>query len=269
MRRIEEYMAGRNEIEHFASFVGQSAPRFYYNVNPQEPDGAYGQFIVNTRSEKGTPALVGELRTTLAALAPEALVIVKELQQGSILEAPVEVRISGGDIGELKRLGSEMRDILARVPFSQFVHHDYYNDSCMVDLNVDDELANRLGITNASVSRLVAGAFDGGPVSTFWEGDRAVTILLRLARESRSSFADVSDAYVTSGVTRARVPLRAISTLEPEWQTSRIVRRNGVRTLTVRSFVKSGFYASDLLKAVQPRINALQLPSGYRIDYGG
>lgn len=269
MHRIEQYLAGRKEIEHFASFVGQSAPRFYYNVNPQQPDAAYGQFIVNTFSEKETPALVSELQTTLATLAPEALVIVKELQQGMVLEAPLEIRIAGNDIGELKRLGAQVEDLLAEVPYARFVHHDYYNDSCMVDLNVDDELANRLGITTASVSRLVAGAFDGGPVSTFWEGDRSVTILLRLEETSRTSFADVRDAYVTSQVTKARVPLRAITTLEPEWQPSRIVRRNGVRTLTVRSFVKEGYYASDLLKTVQPRIQALPLPPGYRIDYGG
>lgn len=269
MRRIEQYLAGRKEIEHFASFVGQSAPRFYYNVNPQQPDAAYGQFIVNTFSEKETPALVSELQTTLATLAPEALVIVKELQQGMVLEAPLEIRIAGNDIGELKRFGAQVEDLLAEVPYARFVHHDYYNDSCMVDLNVDDELANRLGITTASVSRLVAGAFDGGPVSTFWEGDRSVTILLRLEETSRTSFADVRDAYVTSQVTKARVPLRAITTLEPEWQPSRIVRRNGVRTLTVRSFVKEGYYASDLLKTVQPRIQALPLPPGYRIDYGG
>ena len=211
MRRIEEYLAGRKEIEHFASFVGQSAPRFYYNVNPQQPDTAYGQFIVNTRSEKETPVLVSELRTALATLAPEALVIVKELQQGMIMEAPVEVRISGDDIGELKRLGAQVENFLSAISYSQFVHQDYFNDSCMVDVNVNDELANRLGITNASVSKLVAGAFDGGPVSTFWEGDRPVTILLRLDQASRSSFADVRDAYVTSQVTQARVPLRAIS----------------------------------------------------------
>lgn len=269
MRRIEQHLAGIKGISHFASFVGQSAPRFYYNVNPQQPDAAYGQFIVNTAAEKETPKLVGELRDTLARLAPEALVIVKELQQGSLMEAPVEVRISGDDIGELKRLGSEIQGIFSAVPFSQFVHQDYYNDSYMVDVNVNNELANRLGITDSSVSRLLAGAFDGGPASTFWEGDRPVTIMLRLDQESRSSYADVRNAYVTSQVTHASVPLRSIATLAPEWQTSRIVRRNGVRTLTVRGFVKPGFYGSDLLKKVAPQVKALQLPPGYRIEYGG
>ena len=152
------------------------------------------------------------------------------------MEAPVEIRISGDDIVELKRIGARVEEFLSEIPFTRFIHHDYYNDSCIVDVNVNDELANRLGITNDSVSKLVAGAFDGGPVSTFWEGDRAVTILLRLDQASRSSFADVRDAYVPSQVTQARVPLRAIAALEPEWQYSRIVRRNGVRTLTVPQF---------------------------------
>jgi len=269
MRRIEAYLKERKEIEHFATFVGQSAPRFYYNVDPQQPDAAYGQYIVNTRSEKETPALVEDLRKSLASLVPEAMAIVKEMQQGMSLSAPVEVRIVGDDIRELERLGARVEALLAQVPFSVFVHRDYFNESCMVDVDVNEELANRLGITNSSISKIVDGAFDGIPVSTFWEGDRSVTILLRLTKAARSSFRDVRDTYVSSQVTRATVPLRAVSTLEPEWQPSRIVRRNGVRTLTVRSFVQAGHYASEILNATRSQIEALPLPPGYRIDYGG
>jgi multidrug efflux pump subunit AcrB/outer membrane protein TolC len=269
MARMEKRLAGESAVVHYATFVGQSAPRFYYNVNPQQPDPAYGQFIVNTKSVEATSQLVGELRPELAKLAPEALVIVKELQQGEQMEAPVEVRISGDDIAELKRLGSQVEAILASIPFATSVHQDFFNDSCLLDVNINNELANRLGITNSSVSGLLRGAFDGEPVSTFWEGDRPVTIMLRLDEKSRSSFSDIRNSYMTSQITHASVPLRSIATLEPEWQTSRIVRRNGVRTITVRSFVKQGWYGSDLLKEARPRIEALRLPLGYRLEYGG
>jgi multidrug efflux pump subunit AcrB/outer membrane protein TolC len=269
MRRIEKRLAGKKDIVHYATFVGQSAPRFYYNVNPQQPDSAYGQFIVNTESVEATSQLVRALRADLPKLAPEALVIVKELQQGQQMEAPVEVRISGDDIAELKRLGARVEQILSSVPFSMYVHQDYFNDSFMLDVNINNELANRLGITNSSVSRLLKGGFDGAPVSTFWEGDRPVTIMLRLDQESRSSFSDVRNAYMTSQLTHASVPLRSIATLEPEWQASRIVRRNGMRTITVRGFVKQGWYGSDLLKETQGKIEAIKLPVGYRIEYGG
>ena len=86
---------------------------------------------------------------------------------------------------------------------------------------------------------------------------------------SRSNFSDIGNTYLNSELTRARVPLRAVAQLAPEWQTSRIVRRNGVRTLTIRAFAKPGHYASKILEEAMPKIKALELPAGYRIDYGG
>jgi len=269
MGRIERDLRAHAGVAHFASFVGQSAPRFYYNVNPQLPDAAYGQLIVNTKSEKATPGLVAELRDSMTRTAPEALVIVKELQQGMIMEAPVEVRISGYDIAALQQLGQQVEGIMREIPYAEMVHNDYFNDSYLVDVGVNTEISNRLGTSNALVSQLLAGAFSGAPVSTFWEGDRAVNIVLRLDPRYRGSFEDVRDAYVTSPITHASVPLRSVADLQPQWQTSRIVRRNGVRTLTVRGFPRHGHYASEILKAIDPKIQALALPAGYHTEYGG
>ena len=269
MRRIEQHLHARAEVAHFAAFLGQSAPRFYYNVNPQLPDTAYGQLIVNTKDEKTTPALVAELRGSLAKVAPEALVIVKELQQGMIMEAPVEVRVSGYDLATLKQIGSQVEGIVREVPYAQMVHNDYFNDSYFVSVDVDTEISNRMGLSNAIVSQTLAGAFSGAPVSTFWEGNRAVNIVLRLDPAYRESFDDVRNAYLTSPLTQARVPLRSVANLDPQWQTSRIVRRNGVRTLTVRAFPHRGHYASEILKTIDPKVAALRLPPGYRVVFGG
>ena len=269
MGRIERDLRGRGEVAHYASFVGQSAPRFYYNVNPQLPDAAYGQLIVNTKSEKATPGLVAELRDSMARTAPEALVIVKELQQGMIMEAPVEVRISGYDIATLQQLGAQAEGVIRELPYAEMVHDDYFNDSYLVDVDVNTEVSNRLGMSNALVSQLLEGAFSGAPVSTFWEGDRGVNIVLRLDPRYRGSFEDVRNAYVTSPVTHASVPLRSVADLQPRWQPSRIVRRNGVRTLTVAAFPRHGHYASEVLKAIDPKIQSLALPAGYHTEYGG
>ncbi len=269
MHRIEHNLRARDEVAHVATFLGQSAPRFYYNVDPQLPDAAYGQMIVSTKTDKVVPELVARLRGDLARVAPEALVIVKELQQGMRMEAPVEIRVSGYDVPTLKQIGNQIEGILRDVPFTELVHNDYFNDSYFVNVDVDPELSNRLGLTHATISRTLAGAFSGAPVSTFWEGNRAVNIVLRLDPEYRESFDDVRNTYLMSPVTHARVPLRSVAGLEPEWQTSRLVRRNGVRTLTVRAFPKRGYFASDILKAVDPKIAALALPEGYRISFGG
>jgi outer membrane protein TolC len=63
--------------------------------------------------------------------------------------------------------------------------------------------------------------------------------------------------------------LDAVATLSPEWQPGRIVRRNGVRTLTVRAFPAHGQLASNILKQARKQVDAMPLPPGYKIAYGG
>jgi multidrug efflux pump subunit AcrB len=195
-----------------------------------------------------TPELVYHLRKRLREVVPDAMTIVKELQQGEIFSAPIEVRISGDDLAQLKALSVQVDSILRGIPGSEYVHRDWRDDPYELKVNLDNELANRLGFSNASVGRSLAAGFDGVIVSTYWEGSRAVDILMRLDESNRQSFDDVRDAYLTSPVTGAKVPLRQIATLSPAWETGRIVRRNGVRTVTVRSFFQEGVYASNILK---------------------
>jgi multidrug efflux pump subunit AcrB len=269
LKRIEANLGADKFVKNYASFLGSSAPRFYYNVNPEQPSANYGQLLVNTNAVKGAPEFVQQLRARLARLCPEARVIVKELQQGNIMQAPVEVRIVGDDLAILKSKGREVEDILRSAPGSAFVHNDYREDSYQLRVNVNEEVANRLGLTHSLISKLLAGSFKGAPVSTFWEGDRSVDIVLRLDESRRQSYENVRNAYITSLITGARMPLRQVADLAPDWEPSRIVRRNGIRTLTVRSFADQGVLASTILKAARPHLDALPLPPGYRILYGG
>jgi multidrug efflux pump subunit AcrB len=58
LRRIEGELHEIPTIRDYAAFLGGSAPRFYYSVNPQEPAANYGQFLVNASSAEETPVLV-------------------------------------------------------------------------------------------------------------------------------------------------------------------------------------------------------------------
>ena len=269
VRRIETVLRQEPLIESYASFLGASAPRFYYNVNPQLPAANYAQILVNTRKVKGTPQLVAELRQRLPDVAPEAKVFVKELQQGQILEAPVEVRISGDDIATLETLGNQAEEILRHTPGATYIHTDWHEDAWQVGVNVREEVANRMGLTNGVIAQQLAVGFEGAPVTTFWEGDRGVDVVLRLDPAERQSFQNVTDTYVMSPVTGARVPLAAVATLTSEWQPGRIVRRNGVRTLTVRAFPSGRHLASEILSDARKQLDHMVLPPGYHIEYGG
>ena len=269
VRRIEAVLSKEKQVKVYASFLGESAPRFYYNVNPQAPAANYAQILVNTGSAKETPKLVERLRERLPDVVPEARVFVKELQQGQIMEAPVEVRISGDDIATLETLGNQAEEILRHTPGATYIHTDWHEDAWQVGMNVREEVANRMGLTNAGLAQQLAAGFEGAPMTTFWEGDRGVDVVLRLSPADRQSFQNVSDTYVMSPVTGAKVPLAAVASLTSEWQPGRIVRRNGVRTLTVRAFPGRGRLASEILGHARKQLDTMALPAGYRIEYGG
>ena len=270
VQHIEADLAKEPLIKTWASFLGFSAPRFYYNVNPQAPDTNYAQILVNTTSEKKTPQLVEELREKLPTIAPEAKVFVKELQQGQIMEAPVEVRIVGEDAQTLHQIDAQIEEILAHTRGATYIHNDWREDVWQAKLHVRDEVANRLGLTHSAIAQQLAAGYEGTPIATVWEGDRPVDLTLRFNAANRQSFDNVADTYITSPVSGAKIPLSAVASLEPQWEPGRIVRRNGVRTLTVRAFPDNTRLASQILSDVQKRIaHDVHLPVGYRIEYGG
>jgi len=272
VRRIEAVLKTETQVVNATSFVGSSAPRFYYNVNPQPPATNYAQILVNTVQAKQTPALVGQLRNRLPMLAPEAKIYVKELQQGQVMEAPVEVRIVGpdrADLATMRLLGDQVEQLLRHSAGAAYIHTDWHEDEWQLKVKLQEEVANRMGLTDATVAGQLGGEFDGAPVTTLWEADRAVDVALRLSEMKRQSADNLAETYVVSPVSGVRVPLGAIATLVPAWEPGRIVHRNGVPTLTVRAFAVDGRLASQILGDVQASVKKLQLPAGYRVEYGG
>ena len=267
--RIEDVLRQEKEVVNYTSFIGSSFPRFYYNVNPQLPDKNYAQLLVSTASSEVTPKLVRELRPRLAQATPEARVFLSELQQGPVQLAALEVRLTGEDEHVLRHFGDQVADLLQRTPGSLDVHTDWREDAYRLKVNLRQEVANRMGFTNASIGQVLAGGFEGDPVTTYWEGERDVAVALRLEPTRRQTFNDVANTYVMSPVTGARVPLDSIAAVSPVWDPGRIVRRNGVRTLSVRSWAQGGILPSQVLERVRPVTDKLPLPPGYRVWYGG
>lgn len=268
-RRIEAVLSDEAEVVSHAAFVGEGPPRFYYNFEPPFPSANIAQILVNTTSVKATGSLVRRLQSELPRLTPEAEVRVFELQQGDVMESPLELRISGPEIGPLRALGARMVEIFEDTPGSRLVRTDYREDAYEVNVSINNELASRLGMSNAGIAQMLAGSFLGAPVSTYWEGTRALPIILQLEETRRESFDDLGNLYLPSIHTGARVPLREVAALEPAWRPSHIVRRNGIRTLTVGAYTEAGLLPSVLLSRVSPQVEAEPLPPGYRLAWGG
>ena len=266
--KVQNLIKNDKRVVSYATFIGASSPRFYYNFSPEPPVENFAQILVNTHTDKEADQLHRELNAITAGKVPEGNVQARLMQQGKPSTTSVEVRIAGDDLATLKSIGSQVRDIMLKTRKAAFVRTDFKEDYYGVAIRPTPS-AERLGFTTTSIARSIYGGFTGAPVSTLYEGQTPVDIVLRLDEQSRHNFDDLQNMYLTSPVTGAAVPLRQIAVLEPEWHTGRIIHRNGLRTLTILCEPQEGFLASQMLKKIAPDISRLALPAGYTIEYGG
>lgn len=266
--KAEKLVKNDPRVTSYATFTGTSAPRFYYNFSPEVPVTNYAQILINTTDDKTAEKFAHELEGKVGALIPEGSPQVKLMQQGSPYKSPVEVRIVGDDVSRLKAIGTQVQDILKNAKGSAMVRPDFREDYYGISIQLKDE-ANKLGFTTGSISQMVYTGFNGAPVSTMYEGNNPLDIVFRLDARNRQSSDNLENIYLASPVTDANVPLRQIADLKPQWQTGKIMHRNGVRTLTILSETEGDVLPADLVKAVKDKIADIPLPAGYRIEYGG
>jgi multidrug efflux pump subunit AcrB len=112
-------------------------------------------------------------------------------------------------------------------------------------------------------------ALEGLPITTVWEKDYPISVVLTKEEHNKNSITKLNNQYISSPLTLQTLPLRAIGQLKPEWTEGTIARRNGVRTLTVMGDVKRNIIAANVLSVERPKIDALKLPEGVTITYGG
>jgi len=59
--KIQNLVQKDKRVTSFATFIGTSAPRFYYNFDPEFPVTNYAQILINTTSDEATLAMSAEL----------------------------------------------------------------------------------------------------------------------------------------------------------------------------------------------------------------
>ena len=267
MDSIETALLQDDRVVNVTSFVGTSSPRFHTVYAPNIPAKNYGQMIVNTVSDKATIEVLDEFNARYKEAFPEAHIKWKQLDMQST--PPIEIRISGDNIEDLKKVSLQVQNILKNIEGTEWVRDDWKEKRQAVSVKVNKDKANRLGLNKSIIATSMAIYLKGLPLTTVWEGDYPVNVVLTGEKDERNRVDDLENMYITSPTTFSTVPLRSIADLYPEWQEGQIVRRNGVRTVSVIADVGRTVIAADVLRKARPLIDKIDVPEGVNLVYGG
>jgi multidrug efflux pump subunit AcrB len=271
LRMVEAELARHPEVRHAMANLGKGNPLVYYNVFPLEQRSSTAEVFVELDGwrEEESLALLDRLRAAFVDYA-DAQIVVKRFENGPPIEAPIAVRILGRDLDVLERLAAEVEAIVEATPGTRDVTNPIRLPRIDLDLGIDLDRAGLLGIASSDIDRASRLAVAGYPAATFRESDGdAFPIVLRLPNEGRATLDLLDDLRFTSRTSGASVPMSQIA--QPGFTSgpNRIERLDRERLVTVTSYVREGFVTSKVTADIARQLEALKLPRGYRISFGG
>ena len=267
--KLETIMKKDKRIVSITSFVGEGSPRFHTSYAPNMPGSNYAQYIVNTVSPEATEELLDELTEKYSNYFPNTYVRFKQLDY-SDARSPIEVRLSGDSLKDLNKAGEKVLLTLRNMDGLSLVRPNFEEQTPGAMINIDNDEANRLGISKSLVAANMAMRFGSGiPLTTLWDGDYPMQVKLKAERKTDPNFEDLGNEYVQSIVPGVSVPLRQIAKIVPDWTEGQIVRRNGVRTLSINADVKRGINTTVMTAKVEKKLENISLPKGVTLSMGG
>ncbi len=267
-------------IETIDWSIGESAPAFYYNMlMDQDGVATYAEALVTTANADATNRLIPELQERLDRDVPAAQIIVRDLVQGPPVAAPVELRLVGPDLAELRRLGNEARTLMAGVPEVTHTKASLMGGAAKLVFELDEDRVRLAGLQLADVARQLDAALEGVTGGSLIEGTEELSVRVRLESASRSAAERIASLDILPPDAKALVgaggypgiPLMALGTLRLSPSESPISRRNGERINNVQAYIEIGLLPEAAFTEVREQLaqEPLSLPSGYRIEWGG
>jgi multidrug efflux pump len=268
VRKVEKALLDRPEVTRVTSFMGRSAPHFYYNV-PRVPFSPhFAQMIVETRKVADNGPLIAYIRSSLRPKLTGVELVSRKMEQGPPVQAPVEVRLSGDSLDDLNQAATKVAAALKATPGSLDIRHDLGPGAPTLRFRIDDAAAARYGTSRVDIAEAVYGRTRGRPVGELYFGEDPIPLVVRSAAGERMAVADLEAVDVPTRDGRM-IPLGQVAHIEPVWQPAAIRHRNGQRMVTVSSQLQDGYTFTGVLASLQSKLASLDLPRGVKVSYGG
>lgn len=212
--------------------------------------------------------LVDSARVLISSVPGIKTSIATEPSEGGSSK-PIELSIRGEDRDELTRLAHRMQGIMKETPGTIDVDNTLEEGKPEMQISVDRQLADDLGLNVYSISQTIRSLVEGEVVSKYKEGDQDYDVRIRLDERFRDSEEEVGRILVASkkeikGVKTFLVPIDRVASINKAssiGEYSRFDRRPEVRVNANPAF---GYFAGTLTNEVIARVDStMQFPPGY------
>lgn len=269
-RYVESVLDTIPDLEVYASNVGHGNPRIYYNTFPRRNEKNFAEIFVELHEYEVEEfdALIDDLRNTFSTY-PGTRINVKEFEQGSPIEAPLTIKVTGDNLDTLRTLSSKIHNWVEDTPGVVNSENNLDRRSTDIWFRINREKANMFGVPIHTIDMTIRTAIAGSQVSVFRdESGEEHDIVLRLPAESSIDFRDIQKIYIKS-MTGEMIPLRQLINVEYKRAPGVVSHYNLARDATITGDIEKGHSLDEIIGDLDKKLSAMDWPKGYSYKYTG
>ena len=269
-QRFSDVLKADPDVASWSTYVGRGAIRFYLPLAVELPNDFFTQTVVVAKDVAARKRLQLKLEDVLAKQFPAAIGRVSPLGLGPPVGWPIQYRVSGPDIAEVRDIALRLAGVVSSDKQATHVNYDWMEPARRVRINIDQDQARLLGLSSQALASVLQSVVTGTTVTQLRDGIYLVDVVARANDEQRVSLDTLRNIQVPLPNGRT-VPLSQFSTFDFDQEYPLIWRRDRVPTLTVQADVAPGALPETVVAHLQPEVEKLNasLPTPYRIEVGG
>ncbi len=266
---VEDYLLEQEEVTNVTSLIGQGGLRFLLTLTPEKSSSAYANLIVDVTDTRLIDDLIPRIESYMAERFPDTVSYGFKFEVGPGANGKIRARLMGPDPNVLRGLSEQVIDIFEADPNAKGIRTDWRERVKVVRPVLALDQANLNGIRRPDVADVLRQGFQGLTVGVYRERDLLLPIILRAEEVERTDIDSIQNLQIWSPAALTTIPLRqVVSGFETVFDDELIYRRDRRRTITVFADPISGT-ATRLFDRLRPQVEALELPPGYMLEWGG
>lgn len=185
------------------------------------------------------------------------------------VSAPVQINIYGDNLDVLGPLSDRLVRALQTIDGLEDVASSLDAAQPVLGVRINREAASDLGVSLQQIGATLRPMLGGDDVSDWTSPDgRSFTVTVRLPEEMRHDTDVLRALPVAQSGGTGMVRLDQVADIVQSYGPSEILRRDLSRQVLVSANL-SGLTLGDVMPEVQAAMDALDLPTGYRVSAGG
>jgi multidrug efflux pump len=268
--RFDELLTGDPDIDHWTTYVGQGAIRFYLPLNVQLSNDFFAQAVIVTKSLAARERVRARLEEVMPGKFPGMVPRLSPLELGPPVGWPLQYRVSGPDAVQVRDIGYKVANIVATDARTEKINFDWIEPQRVLRVRVDQDQARLLGVSSQALAQALNVVVAGATVTQVRDGIYLIDVIMRASEQERVSPSVLRTLQIplSNGGT---VTLLQVATVEYTQDWPLIWRRDRNPTLTVQSDLTGTVLPATVVDSLKTRIDALNatLPSGYNVVVGG